>query len=96
MQLAPLASAMSRNQFMQRSDSRNHLPTSDSRQRLPHVDTQRSISTALSKLMPSLSSSREAMAPVPPTPWPLSMASFSTSVTLAPPSAAASAQHVPE
>ena len=53
---------------MQRSDSRNHFATSDSRQRLPQVDTQRSISMDLSKLMPSLSSSREPMAPVPPTP----------------------------
>ena len=81
---------------MQRSDSRNHFATSDSRHRLPHVETQRSIAMDLSKLMSSLSSSREPMAPVPPTPWPFSMASFSTRITFAPFSAALSAQHVPE
>ena len=96
MHFAPLASAMSRNQFMQRSDSRNHLPTSDSRQRLPHVETQRSISRDLSNFSPNSSRAREAMAPVPPTPWPLSTASFSTRMVLAPFWAAESAQQVPE
>lgn len=81
---------------MQRSDSRNHLPTSDSRQRLPQVDTQRSISRDLSNLRPRSSRAREAMAPVPPTPWPFSTASFSTRMTLAPFSAAERAQQVPE
>ena len=81
---------------MQRSDSRNHLPTSDSRQRLPQVETQRSISRDLSNFRPRSSRAREAIAPVPPTPWPLSTASFSTRMVLAPFWAADSAQQLPE
>ncbi len=62
MTLISCCSAMSSSQFMQRSDSRNHLPTSDSRQRLPQVETQRSISMGLSMVMPSSSIAREPTA----------------------------------